>query len=542
MELVVKAAVSLEDGMSEAAVRERLERDIQKLKSLPQNSSPNTKEHKFDAQQVPGVGLYALLEQRGEMLSAEEIAARDAAKRRRQEMRDAHHANIRRLAAMSPEERYTSSLILDTSELLRKAGKLDEAKQLSTDALEARRRLLGVDDPRTLTAMNNHALILREQRRFFEAQELLEEAVSVRRRCQGDAHPETLTAINNLAALLKDQGDLLEAEALYKEALASRRATLGDRHPDTLTSINNLAALKQHVGTLDALQEAEPLLMEASRAAVHSKQLGPSHPHSQIFVKNFKALSSALVQATQRGGRSEAEPAAAPASSGGGGGGGGVAVAPQEERVVPAAAVPAATPTQKAARPASTSPVTKVYNAVRHTRERKSSTDTLSPEARLLFDKGQAERKAEKERQAAKGKKALAEKMRKKGPSPAPGSTELFAFNRYAPRPSPPLNFAPVEPLSTSMLTSTTSSSSMTSARRSALSIKSQVPAFSGTLREPDEPRERGLGGPTFAYDESPKRSARRFGAPRSPPHSHRSQRSGSALPARPARPNSNLR
>ena len=536
----MKAAVSLEDGMSEAAVRERLERDIQKLKSLPQNSSPNTKEHKFDAQQVPGVGLYALLEQRGEMLSAEEIAARDAAKRRRQEMRDAHHANIRRLAAMSPEERYTSSLILDTSELLRKAGKLDEAKQLSTDALEARRRLLGVDDPRNLTAMNNHALILREQRRFFEAQELLEEAVSVRRRCQGDAHPETLTAINNLAALLKDQGDLLEAEALYKEALASRRATLGDRHPDTLTSINNLAALKQHVGTLDALQEAEPLLMEASRAAVHSKQLGPRHPHSQIFVKNFKALSSGWSR--QRSEEDDPKRNSSSASQqrrrrrrrrrG----------CPQEERVVPAAAVPAVTPTQKAARPASTSPVTKVYNAVRHTRERKSSTDTLSPEARLLFDKGQAERKAEKERQAAKGKKALAEIMRKKGPSPAPGSTELFAFNRYAPRPSPPLNFAPVEPLSTSMLTSTTSSSSMTSARRSALSIKSQVPAFSGTLREPDEPRERGLRGPTFAYDESPKRSARRVGAPRSPPHSHRSQRSGSALPARPARPNSNLR
>ena len=63
---------------------------------------------------------------------------------------------------------------------------------------------------------------------------------------------------------------------------------------------------------------------------------------------------------------------------------------------------------------------------------------------------------------AAKGKKALAEIMRKKG--------SRARFDRVICRPriatrlsrNTPLNFAPVEPLSTSMLTSTTSSSSMT--------------------------------------------------------------------------------
>ena len=80
--------------------------------------------------------------------------------------------------------------MMETAELLRSAGKTEEAKKLLMDALDARRRVLGDEDPKTLTTINELGLLMWDQGRTFEAQELLAEAVATRRRrVQGDAHP-----------------------------------------------------------------------------------------------------------------------------------------------------------------------------------------------------------------------------------------------------------------------------------------------------------------------------------------------------------------
>ena len=60
------------------------------------------------------------------------------------------------------------------------------------------------------------------------------EALDGYRRELGDAHPKTLTSINNLAVLLKDRRKYADAEPLYHKAIAGRRRELGDAHPDTL--------------------------------------------------------------------------------------------------------------------------------------------------------------------------------------------------------------------------------------------------------------------------------------------------------------------
>ena len=54
-------------------------------------------------------------------------------------------------------------VINDAAELLREAGKLVEAKKLFTEAPPMRRRVLGDKDGRTLTSINNLALLLREK-------------------------------------------------------------------------------------------------------------------------------------------------------------------------------------------------------------------------------------------------------------------------------------------------------------------------------------------------------------------------------------------
>ena len=80
-----------------------------------------------------------------------------------QDGKDLINAGIEQLALMDKDTRGTSVVINDVAELLREAGKLEEAKKLFTEALEVRRRVLGMDG-RTLTSINNLALLLREEK------------------------------------------------------------------------------------------------------------------------------------------------------------------------------------------------------------------------------------------------------------------------------------------------------------------------------------------------------------------------------------------
>jgi len=52
-----------------------------------------------------------------------------------------------------------------------------------------------------------------------EARPLYEEALQARKETLGDRHPETLTSISNMGGLLKKMGKLHEARPLYEEAL-----------------------------------------------------------------------------------------------------------------------------------------------------------------------------------------------------------------------------------------------------------------------------------------------------------------------------------
>ncbi|EIW80071.1 hypothetical protein CONPUDRAFT_155439 [Coniophora puteana RWD-64-598 SS2] len=51
-------------------------------------------------------------------------------------------------------------------------GKLDEAEELETQVLEARKRVLGPEHPSTLTSMANLASTLWQQGKLDEAEEL----------------------------------------------------------------------------------------------------------------------------------------------------------------------------------------------------------------------------------------------------------------------------------------------------------------------------------------------------------------------------------
>jgi hypothetical protein len=62
-----------------------------------------------------------------------------------------------------------------------------------------------------------------------------------RKQVLGEENPETLDAMNNLALIYTDLGRLKEAEDYQLLILEKRNNLLGEKHPHTLDAINNLA-------------------------------------------------------------------------------------------------------------------------------------------------------------------------------------------------------------------------------------------------------------------------------------------------------------
>ena len=138
-----------------------------------------------------------------------------------------YEAGEEALAAMAPEERGTSKLINELALYFNRLGEYDRAEPLFEEALAARRRTLGDEDPSTLTSINNLGSLQTDKGDYAGAESLLEEALAASRRTLGDDHPHTLASIGNLGGLRYDKGDYAGAEPLLEEALAASRRTLG---------------------------------------------------------------------------------------------------------------------------------------------------------------------------------------------------------------------------------------------------------------------------------------------------------------------------
>ena len=127
-------------------------------------------------------------------------------------LREALVAQARAALARLPEgERGTSVLINQLGVLLQKMGKLEEARLLFEEAVQARKETLGHRHPSTLISISNLGLLLKAMGKPDEARPLYEEALQASKETLGDRHPSTLISIYNLADLLEDQGKIAEA-------------------------------------------------------------------------------------------------------------------------------------------------------------------------------------------------------------------------------------------------------------------------------------------------------------------------------------------
>lgn len=161
-------------------------------------------------------------------------------------------------------------------------GMYASAMQLQVKAFEARRQILGAEDPNTLTSMHNLASTL-HARGDFEGARLLQARVSeICSRVLGDTSPLTLKSNNNLSVILRELGDLAGARLMQEDVLKSSRRMLGDEHPDTPTAMGNLAAMFRAQGDLAAASSLQRNVLDGFR-----QMFGEEHRDTLTAMNNL---------------------------------------------------------------------------------------------------------------------------------------------------------------------------------------------------------------------------------------------------------------
>jgi hypothetical protein len=193
---------------------------------------------------------------------------------------DAAAANYREcheFLGVTNEATFSSGITYVNS--LAAVDRIDDAADLAAEVRQSISIALGPENPLTLIASVNSAIVLRrQQRRWYEAAELTHHAHTQLNRRLGPDHPYTIAAANSLATDLFLSGSYRQASEVSAVALQHAKRRYLPRHPDRLVLTINagldlLAAGDQSAGNalrkpaLDALAEV----------------IGPTHPALEHF-------------------------------------------------------------------------------------------------------------------------------------------------------------------------------------------------------------------------------------------------------------------
>jgi tetratricopeptide (TPR) repeat protein len=152
------------------------------------------------------------------------------------------------------------------------------AVMLSEPLLADCERLLGLDDPDTLTARNDLANAYYRVGRLDEAIALHQQNLDDRERFLGADDPATLASRGNLATAYTRAGRIHEAINLHERNFADRERLLGTDHPDLLSSRFNLAGAYLHGRRID---EAISLYQSALDGCERLE--GTAHRHTLLI-------------------------------------------------------------------------------------------------------------------------------------------------------------------------------------------------------------------------------------------------------------------
>jgi WD40 repeat protein len=133
--------------------------------------------------------------------------------------------------------------------------------------------------------LNSQANLLHNEGKFSEAEQLYRQALEIYERVLGPENPDTLTVLNNLANTIRIKGDPITAEPIFRQVLNTREKVLGPNHHDTATTLNSLAVLLHNTGKYE---DAEPLYRRA--LGICEKNLGNEHSLTIQIQNNINSL------------------------------------------------------------------------------------------------------------------------------------------------------------------------------------------------------------------------------------------------------------
>ncbi|MGC2172659.1 MAG: serine/threonine-protein kinase [Candidatus Sulfotelmatobacter sp.] len=190
-----------------------------------------------------------------------------------------------RLRLLGPDDPKTLESMAQMATVLIYEGHYPEAEKFERQALAGEHRVLEPADPLTLETMDHLAVILEHEGHDDQAEKLEREVVDVGSRKLGPENEQILRAMSNLGVALWHQSLYEEAEQAYRQLLDVDRRVLGSDDPRTLIAAGNLALVLQSEGRFS---EAEPLYREV--LAVQQRVLGTEHQATLFTMENLAAL------------------------------------------------------------------------------------------------------------------------------------------------------------------------------------------------------------------------------------------------------------
>ncbi|MEU1745336.1 tetratricopeptide repeat protein [Micromonospora arida] len=155
------------------------------------------------------------------------------------------------------------------------AGRTGEAIAIEEQLVADSERLLGKENPNSLTARANLAASYWQAGRTDEAIAIYEQVVPACEQVLGKEHPITTGARSGLATTYRQAGRTGEAIAIEEQLVADSERLLGKEHPNTLAARRGLATSYQHAG-----RTGEAIAIEEQLVADSERLLGKEHPNT----------------------------------------------------------------------------------------------------------------------------------------------------------------------------------------------------------------------------------------------------------------------
>jgi eukaryotic-like serine/threonine-protein kinase len=174
---------------------------------------------------------------------------------------------------LGPENPSTLTLKRYLAAAIYERGRYTESEKVYTEVIANFSRVLGRENPETLKAKNGLGWVLALEGRYPDAAKVLGETVASFGRVLGTEHPDTLRASGNLATVLMLEGRYPDAEHLLRQTIDAARRVLGPDDLDTLTMLNNLGWIVYKEGRFAESESLERQAYESNR-----RVLGPDHP------------------------------------------------------------------------------------------------------------------------------------------------------------------------------------------------------------------------------------------------------------------------